>query len=219
MKKAVIFDLDGTLSDSIVSIAHCANRALADFGFAPYETKRYQYFVGDGAAELIRRCLINRGDEKLTYYDRVKASYDAYFAVDCMYQVKPYPGILELLSALQEKGIKMAVLSNKPHNATVKVIQDLFGDGIFDIVQGQTPEIQKKPSPDGVFLLSRKLGIDVSEMLYLGDTNTDMQTGKAAGAFTIGVLWGFRERKELEENHADAIIEKPMETLEYITKG
>lgn len=216
MKKAVVFDLDGTLSDSIVSIAYCANRALAKFGLQTFGTDRYQYFVGDGAAELIRRALRAQESDRTDLYDDVKAEYDKLFAVDCMYKVKPYDGIPELLTELKKRGVRAAVLSNKPHPNTCKVIHDLFGDDTFDVVQGQTPEINKKPSPDGVFLISEKLGIPVEEMLYVGDTNTDMQTGKGAGAFTVGVLWGFRDRKELEENHADAIIAQPSELLAYL---
>ena len=214
--KAVVFDLDGTLSDSILSIAYCANRALEKFGLQTFETDRYKYFVGDGAAELIRRTLQNQPENRMDLFEEVKEEYVKLFAVDCMYEVKPYEGICELLAELKERGIKITVLSNKPHFNTCKVIRDLFGEEMFDIVQGQTPEIQKKPSPDGVFLISEKLGIPVEEMLYVGDTNTDMQTGKSAGAFTVGVLWGFRDRAELEENHADAIIAHPLELLNYL---
>lgn len=216
MRKAVIFDLDGTLSDSIVSIAYCANRALEAAGLQPFETDRYKYFVGDGAAELIRRVLRSQKEDRSDLYDEVKAVYDRLFAVDCMYQVKPYAGIPELLAELKKRKILTAVLSNKPHPNTCKVIFDLFGDGIFDAVQGQTPEIARKPSPEGVFLLARRLGVTPKELLYVGDTNTDMQTGKRSGAFTVGVLWGFRDRAELEENHADAIISHPMELLDYV---
>lgn len=214
--KAVIFDLDGTLSDSILSIAYCANRALEKFGLMPFETKRYQYFVGDGAAELIRRALQNQPFDRMDLFDEVMEEYKKLFAVDCMYEVKPYDGILELLTELKKRGLKIAVLSNKPHPNTCKVIHDLFGDGVFDIVQGQISEIRKKPSPDGVFRISEKLGVPIEEILYVGDTNTDMQTGKGAGAFTAGVLWGFRDRAELEENHADVIVEHPLELLAYI---
>lgn len=214
--KAVIFDLDGTLADSLESIAYCTNRALAKYGFSPFAVERYRYFVGDGAAELIRRALISAGDAGLEYYDRVKAEYDILFAADCMYKVKPYEGITDLLHLLRERGIKTAVLSNKPHARTQDVIRELFGEGLFDAVQGQMETVRKKPSPDGVYAIAGQLGIDVKDILYIGDTNTDMQTGKSAGAFTVGVLWGFRERKELEENHADAIIAAPHELVEYL---
>lgn len=214
--KAVIFDLDGTLADTLESIAYCTNRALAAYGFAPFSTERYKYFVGDGAAELIRRVLRSSGDDNLEYYDRVKAEYDVLFEADCMYKVAPYQGITELLHTLRERGIKTAVLSNKPHERTLDVIKTLFGEGLFDVVQGQMEGIRKKPSPDGVYHIAKRLGIDIKDILYIGDTNTDMQTGKSAGAFTVGVLWGFREQKELEENHADAIIAAPHELIKYL---
>lgn len=216
--RGVIFDLDGTLSDSIISIAYCANRALKKYGLSPFVTDRYKYFVGDGAATLIHRCVENQETDRSDLYEQVKAEYDRLFAVDCMYQVKPYPGIVELLQELKKRQIPIAVLSNKPHPNTLKVIHDLFGDDMFTIVQGQIPQIEKKPSPDGVLYIAEKLGIPAEQFLYVGDTNTDMQTGKNAGAFTVGVLWGFRDRKELEDNDADAIIETPMELLQYLDK-
>lgn len=216
--RGVIFDLDGTLSDSIISIAYCANRALEKYGLSPFVTDRYKYFVGDGAATLIHRCVENQETDRSDLYEQVKAEYDRLFAVDCMYQVKPYPGIVELLQELKKRQIPIAVLSNKPHPNTLKVIHDLFGNDMFTIVQGQIPQIEKKPSPDGVLYIAEKLGIPAEQFLYVGDTNTDMQTGKNAGAFTVGVLWGFRDRKELEDNDADAIIETPMELLQYLDK-
>ena len=216
--RGVIFDLDGTLSDSIISIAYCANRALEKYGLSPFVPDRYKYFVGDGAATLIHRCVENQETDRSDLYEQVKAEYDRLFAVDCMYQVKPYPGIVELLQELKKRQIPIAVLSNKPHPNTLKVIHDLFGDDMFTIVQGQIPQIEKKPSPDGVLYIAEKLGIPAEQFLYVGDTNTDRQTGKNAGAFTVGVLWGFRDRKELEDNDADAIIETPMELLQYLDK-
>ena len=216
--RGVIFDLDGTLSDSIISIAYCANRALEKYGLSPFVTDRYKYFVGDGAATLIHRCVENQETDRSDLYEQVKAEYDILFAGDCMYQVKPYPGIVELLQELKKRQIPIAVLSNKPHPNTLKVIHDLFGNDMFTIVQGQISQIEKKPSPDGVLYIAEKLGIPAEQFLYVGDTNTDMQTGKNAGAFTVGVLWGFRDRKELEDNDADAIIETPMELLQYLDK-
>ena len=167
---------------------------------------------------MIHRCVENQETDRSDLYEQVKAEYDRLFAVDCMYQVKPYPGIVELLQELKKRQIPIAVLSNKPHPNTLKVIHDLFGDDMFTIVQGQIPQIEKKPSPDGVLYIAEKLGIPAEQFLYVGDTNTDMQTGKNAGAFTVGVLWGFRDRKELEDNDADAIIETPMELLQYLDK-
>lgn len=212
--KAVIFDLDGTLTDSLDSIAYCTNRSIAKFGFGPFERERYRYFVGDGAAELVKRALIASGDSKLQYYEQAKAEYDKNFAVDCMRNVVPYEGIVDTLSRLKERGIQLAVNSNKPHSRTVEVIETVFGKDMFDMIQGQTPELKRKPSPDGIFHIAKKLKLNLEDIIYVGDTSTDMETGKSAQVFTVGVLWGFRDRQELEENHADLIIEKPGELLQ-----
>lgn len=216
MKKAVIFDLDGTLSDSLASIKYCADKAVEPYGIGPFSPDQYRYFVGDGAANLIRRCLAAGGDEQLVYFDRAFALYQKIFQEHCMYQVRPYPGIVELLAVLKEKGVKIAVLSNKPHAETVSVIEALFGKGYFDVIQGQTEDVAIKPSPEGVFLILKQLSLEPDEILYVGDTGTDMRTGKGAGAYTVGVLWGFRERAELEEYEADRIIETPEQLLDYL---
>lgn len=216
MKKAVVFDLDGTLSDSIHSIKYCADRAVAPYGYGPFSEEQYKYFVGDGAANLIRRALAAGGDTDGVHFEEAFAEYKEIFRENCMYQVVPYDGIRELLAALKERKIKIAVLSNKPHAETVSVIETLFGKGYFDIIQGQKENVAIKPSPEGVFQILEQLGLKAEDILYLGDTSTDMKTGKSAGAFTVGALWGFRERRELEENHADAIIGHPLELLEFI---
>ncbi len=216
MKKAVIFDLDGTLTDSLESIKVSADKAIGEFGFGPYTKEQYKYFVGDGADTLIERCLVAGGDKGLAYFDRAFVEYQKIFQEYCMYRVVPYDGIKELLAVLKERGIKIAVLSNKPHERTKDVIYTLFGEGYFDVVQGQIAGMEKKPSPAGVFHILKQLELTAEDVLYLGDTGTDMQTGKSAGAVTIGALWGFREREELLENHADYVIEKPLELLQYV---
>lgn len=216
MKKLVIFDLDGTLTNTLKSIQKSANMALEAFGFAPYEVDRYRYFVGNGSAELIRQGLIHDGDEKLQYFDQVMGKYEEVFEKYCMYEVKPYDGITELIAALKEKGFRLAVNSNKPQAQTEDVIASIFGDGVFDVVVGQVADRPRKPAPDGAEYILSKLEITAEEAVYLGDTSIDMQTGKSAGLFTVGALWGFRDREELEENHADAIIATPMDLLSYL---
>ena len=216
MKKAIIFDLDGTLSDSIHSIKYCGDKAMEAVGFGPFSIADYKYFVGDGAANLIKRALIASGDKELGRFERAFAVYREIFREYCMYQVEPYDGIRELLAALKEKGLKLAVLSNKPHAETINVIETLFGKDYFHVIQGQKDNVAIKPSPEGVFQILESLQLTADEILYLGDTATDMKTGKAAGAFTIGALWGFRERKELEEGGADVIISHPLEVLDFI---
>ncbi len=215
-KKAVIFDLDGTLTDTLKSIWKSANLALADVGLPPFDIDRYRYFVGDGAAELVKRALIADGDKELVLFDKMSESYRKHFEKYVNYEVRPYEGIRELLHALKEKGILLAVNSNKPQDRTVNVIEKNFGKGTFDILVGQSDERARKPAPDGVFYIMERLGLMKDEVIYLGDTCVDMKTGRSAGVFTIGALWGFRDRQELEENHADAIIEHPMELLKYL---
>lgn len=216
MKAAVVFDLDGTLSDSIHSIKYCADQAVADFGYGPFSEQQYKYFVGDGAANLIKRALAAGGDTEGIHFEEAFLKYREIFRENCMYQVKPYEGIRELLRALKEKNVRIAVLSNKPHAETVNVIETLFGRDYFDVIQGQKENVAIKPSPEGVFQILEQLGLTADDILYLGDTSTDMKTGKSAGAFTVGALWGFREREELEENHADAIIDYPLELLNFL---
>lgn len=214
--KTILFDLDGTLADSLESIAFCANKTLQVLGLGPIEKDAYRYLVGDGAAKLIERALLKCGDSNLRLFDRAFAEYTAVFEKHCMYRVRPYPGITETLQALKQAGVQTAVLSNKPHERTVKVIRDLFGDNIFDVVLGQKPEIKRKPSPEGVYAILDMLQADKDQVLYLGDTDTDMKTGKSAGVFTVGALWGFRDRTELEKNGADAVIERPEELLKFL---
>lgn len=214
-KKAVIFDLDGTLSDSIYSIKYSGDKMLEDFGFKPFPVEQYKYFVGDGAANLVKRALIASGDTELVHFEKGYALYREIFKENCMYRVRPYEGIRELLATLKAQEIRISVLSNKPHAETVNVIETLFGEGFFDVIQGQKENVAIKPSPEGVFQILEQLNLKVSEVLYLGDTATDMKTGRNAGAFTVGALWGFRERQELEEGGADAMISHPLELLRY----
>lgn len=216
MKKAVIFDLDGTLADTIESLTYCGNRALEKFGLPAFTREDYKYFVGDGSAVLVRRALTKAGDIRLTHYDEVYEEYCRLFAKDCMYQVRPYEGIVPMLEELKEKGIRIAVLSNKPHENSVSVVETLFGRDYFDCIRGQTEGVPKKPDPAGVFQIEESLGLAPEDFLYVGDTCVDMRTGKNAGLFTVGVLWGFRDRKELEDNHADAIIETPARLPELL---
>lgn len=216
MKKAVIFDLDGTLANTIESLTYCGNRALRKFGLPEFEEADYKYFVGDGAAVLVRRALLKAGDTGLIHFQEVFEEYTRLFEKDCMYHVRPYEGITELLEELKKRRIRIAVLSNKAHENSISVVETLFGAGCFDRIQGQTDGVPKKPDPAGVYRIREELGFEKEDFLYVGDTCVDMKTGKAAGLFTVGVLWGFRDRRELEENHADAVIEKPAELLELL---
>lgn len=216
MKKAVIFDLDGTLADTIASITYCGNLALSRFGLSSFGEEDYKRFVGDGAAMLVRRALLAAGDERLEHFDEVYEAYLEIFAKDCMYQVKPYEGICALLEELKRLSVRIAVLSNKPDRDSLRVVEALFGKGYFDFVQGQRADIPRKPDPAGVYRIMEAFGLSAGDFLYVGDSGVDMKTGRAAGIFTVGVLWGFRDRKELVENGADAVISKPLELLSHL---
>ena len=207
--KACIFDLDGTLCNTLDSMAISANQVIERFGYAPLPAQNFRYYAGDGAKTLVERVLRDAGDEKLVHLDEAFEAYRDIFNKDCTYKVTVYDGMTETLKQLKEMGMKLAVLSNKPHAQTVKVIRTLFGDGLFDHVQGQQEGIEKKPDPSGVFAITDAFGVRPEECMYIGDTNVDMMTGNRAGAFTVGVLWGFRTREELVENHAQALAEQP----------
>lgn len=208
MRKACIFDLDGTLAFTLDSMASVANELLTEYGLAPQPTDKFRYYCGDGADMLIRRCLADAGDPKLHYFPEICAKYRERFDENPLYKVEVYPHLKDSLEALKRAGVKMAVCSNKPHIASVKVVQALFGD-FFDVVIGQSDRIRRKPFPDEPLEAAKIMGVLPEECMYFGDTGTDMQTGKAAGMLTAGVLWGYRDKEELLKNGADLLIEKP----------
>lgn len=211
-----IFDLDGTTTDSVGAIAHTANMVLELHGFAAHPVEAYKKFAGDGQFELIKRALTAAGDKNLEEYDAVMADYIKYFKTGCTYNVVPYDGIAELLNSLKSMGIKLATLSNKRHENVISVVETVFGGRIFDEVMGHTDLCPKKPAPDGVIKIIKKYDISPDKCLYIGDTGTDMLTGKNAGVDTVGVTWGFRDRQELVETGAVYIVDSPKEILEII---
>ncbi len=211
MKKAVIFDLDGTVSNTIDTIAYFANLALTHFGLPTIETEKYKYLVGNGAKVLVERMLKTVG-APAEMFDKVHPYYVEEYDKDFMFLTRPYDGIIEMLDALKAKGIKTAVLTNKPHMTACKVIENLFGERIL-LCRGVKEDGICKPAPDGVYEIMRQLNVEREDVLYVGDTGTDMETGKGAGLYTVGVTWGFRTRDELEENGADVIIDEPEQLL------
>ena len=213
MIKACIFDLDGTLANTLESMAYVANEILEKLNLQPQPVENFKYYSGEGADMLIRRCLKDAGDPELTHYEECRNIYRKKFDEDPLYKVVPYDGIKETLTELKKRGMKLAVCSNKPHVAAVKVIEQMF-DGYFDLVIGQSDAIRRKPAPDGPLKAASEFGVKPSECMYVGDTRTDMETGNVAGMHTVGVLWGFRDREELVSNGADEIVEKPQDLLQ-----
>ncbi len=215
MIKVCVFDMDGTVSNTINSITYFANNALTKNGLSGFTPDDYKVMVGDGAATLVRRMMEKNGCDDEAVFERVLKEYNETYDADFLYLTHAYDGILPLLDALHEKGIRVAVFSNKPHATTLKVAQALFGDRM-DIVLGQREGCPVKPDPTGLKEILAQFGVSPDECLYAGDTATDMKTGKSAGAFTVGVLWGFRSEQELRDNHADTIISRPEQILDLI---
>ena len=212
MIKACIFDLDGTLADTLESMAYVANEIMQKYGLKTLPTDNFRYYSGEGADVLMQRALKDAGDKELIHYEEGRRLYREMFAADPMYKVVPYEGMPETLKELKKRGIRLAVCSNKPHPAAVKVIAQLYGDD-FDMVLGQSDAIRRKPAPDGPLMIAGKFGVRPEECMYVGDTSTDMKTGKAAGMFTVGALWGFRDREELNANGADLVAEHPTDLV------
>ena len=214
MIKLIIFDLDGTLVNSIEDLADSSNYALTKNGFPTHEGYKYKHFVGDGVQMLIKRALPenSRSDETIL---KVKADFSEYYNEHYSSKTKPYNGINELLSELKAKEISMAVASNKPDEFSKVIVSLFFGD-TFTFVQGNTTQIPKKPDPQIVFFILEKLNIKKSECLFVGDSDIDIMTAKAAGIKSIGCLWGFRDLEELTTAKADHIVSEPIEILKYI---
>jgi len=228
MIKACVFDVDGTLLDSLASLWYTNNNMLSQEGLMNLPMENYKYYAGDGARTLLARVLADTkivDSEKAKHDPKNPDDFEYYFAehMKCLnkdkdYEVKPYDGMVELLKDIKARGLKLGVLSNKPYEATQKLIPQYFGEGTFDKVMGLKDGMKKKPDPTGAFEIAEEFGVKTSEMMYFGDTNVDMQTGKNAGMYTVGVLWGFRTRKELEDNHADVIIEHPLDAIKLLNE-
>ena len=214
--KACIFDLDGTLTNTLESMTYSVKLTLKEMGLSQITKDQCRMFVGNGARVLIEESLKVSGDPKASRIEEGMKIYGRIFDQNCTYHVTPYEGIPEMLKALKDRGIHLAVLSNKPDRQTVKVVKEIFGDNIFDYAQGQKDGIRRKPAPDGVWYLMEQMQVSKEECLYIGDSEVDAATGKNAGLKTIGVLWGFRDRKTLETAGADHLIERPEELLQFV---
>ena len=215
--QAVCCDLDGTLLDSLDDLADSMNAALREFGPPEHPTRDYRYLVGEGARLLVTRTLPEAHRDPETI-ETVFQRYQGIYRENWNCKTRPYPGIPELLDALQARGLSLAVLSNKPHAFTVACVQELLGAWDFEVILGQRDSVPRKPDPAGVFEIAEKLRLVPSDFLYLGDTAIDMQTATAAGCVAVGVLWGFREAEELLENGAQHLITTPLDLLELLPK-
>ena len=214
--KACIFDLDGTLTNTLESMTYSVNLTLEEMGLSKITKDQCRLFVGNGARVLIEKSLKAAGDTDASRIEEGMEIYGRIFDRNCTYHVIPYEGIPEMLKALKDKGIQLAVLSNKPDRQTVKVVKAIFGEELFDYAQGQKEGIRRKPEPDGVWYLMEQMHVSKEECLYIGDSEVDAATGRNAGLKTIGVLWGFRDRKTLETAGVDDLIDRPDELLQFV---
>ena len=214
--KACIFDLDGTLTNTLESMTYSVNLTLEEMGLSKITKDQCRLFVGNGARVLMEKSLKAAGDTDASRIEEGMEIYGRIFDRNCTYHVTPYEGIPEMLKALKDKGIQLAVLSNKPDRQTVKVVKAIFGEELFDYAQGQKEGIRRKPEPDGVWYLMEQMHVAKEECLYIGDSEVDAATGRNAGLKTIGVLWGFRDRKTLETAGVDDLIDRPDELLQFV---
>lgn len=208
--KCVLFDLDGTLVDSLVDLADSMNRVLTRQGLPTHPVQAYRYFVGEGIITLVQRALPAEARQEDLVQECARKMRQEY-ALHWADTTRPYPGIAELLDALAGRGIEMAILSNKPDELTQQVVRTLLPGWHFAAVAGARETIPRKPDPAGALRIANLLRRESADFLYLGDTNTDMQTARAARMFALGALWGFRTADELKEHGAQALLSVPME--------
>ena len=216
MIKLCIFDLDGTVLDTIHTIAYYANYALTKHGIEPIETNEYKYLVGTGMVNLIKKMLAFRDCYSDELFERVLRDYDAAYNADVSYKTRVFDGLKDVLDRLKDMGLMLAIVSNKPDLPTRLVTEKLYGKGYFDYVTGKRDALPLKPDPTVVFDVMERFGVSADECVYVGDTATDMHTGKNAGIYTVGVLWGFRDEKELCDSGADVIAATPDELFSAI---
>ena len=211
--KLAVFDLDGTLVNSLADIAEASNYALRQLGFPEHDLSKFNYFVGDGLNELIQRILPK---DKQESFDKAKALYNEHYSKNYMVKTTVYDGIHELLTELKKRSVTLAVASNKTDIFADNVIEHYFGSGVFELVCGKSDGVPTKPDPAILNGVIEKLGADRNDCFMIGDTKMDILTGKNANVKTIGCLWGFRTLDELTGAGADSIAKTPEDILRII---
>ena len=213
--KAVIFDLDGTLLDTLDDLADSANRVLATYRLPVHPVDAYRYFVGDGLQTLVERILpeAKRTPEVIS---RMVLDFKEDYSQNWNVKSRMYDGIDLMLNGLQKAGLMLSVLSNKPHEFTCVCVQQMLPTWTFDALLGARPDVPKKPDPAGAVEIAARLQLEPAEILYLGDTATDMKTAIGAGMYPVGALWGFRTAEELTESGAAKLISRPQQFLNLI---
>lgn len=213
--KGVIFDLDGTLLNSIEDLAESMNTVLKKSNFPTHKASEYENYIGSGILNLVQKALPEShrdSDNCMKYFHMMFEEYSK----NCTNKTAPYEGIAELLDKLEANYIKMGILSNKADKLTKKAVQVLLPNWNFECVEGLTSEEHKKPNPIKALHISKKMGIDPNEIIFVGDSGVDMETANNAGMYAVGVLWGFRSKEELISTGANKIISHPLELLNIL---
>lgn len=212
----VVFDLDGTLLNTIDDLADAGNHVCAARGWPAHTVDEYKHMVGNGIPKLVERFAPDRTDGETLA--GALAEFSAYYGEHKEDKTAPYPGVPEFLAALKGRGVRLAVLSNKAHALAGPVVERYF-PSVFDYVQGALPDAPLKPDPTLLHALMENIGAAPKTTLFVGDSNVDVLTGKNGGLTVCGVLWGFRDRQELEETGADYVIERPEQMLTLLSPG
>ncbi len=208
--RACIFDLDGTLVDSLRDVGESLNECLELLGLPTHPVPSYRYLVGEGIPRLCERAV---GAAQPHLVQRLAELARAVYRARAMRYTRPYPGVPQLVDRIRTRGIKLAVLSNKPHELTLRVVETFWPDACFTAIYGYIEEELRKPSPHYVRRICAELAIPPAETWVVGDTPTDVETARAAGAVAIGVAWGFRSRADLEAAGAQRVVDRPDELL------
>ena len=210
--RLIAFDLDGTLLNTLGDLTYAVNETMKAFGYPTRTREEVRSFIGDGIQMLLRRCVSPNA-----YSDELIKIFKEVYASHCQDTTAPYEGIIPLLASLKERGVKLAVLSNKADFATKKLVKAYFGDYItLAVGENEAAGVRKKPAPDALFSVMREMSVTAKETLYVGDSEVDILTAKAAGVECVSVLWGFKEEEFLRENGATTLISQPMQLLEYL---
>ena len=209
--KAAIFDLDGTLIDSLEDLADSANAMLESYGFPMHPVDPYRYFVGNGSRKLMERCLPKAQAADPAFVDEALERYKAIYAEHTQDKTHVYDGIPEMLAELQHRHIPLGICTNKHQSAAEDIVSAMFPAGTFQSILGDQKGLPRKPDPKKVLMIAESFGVAPQDVAYFGDTSVDMDTAKNAGFLPVGVLWGFRPKEELVEHGAKVLLEKPME--------
>ena len=215
--KAAIFDLDGTLINSLEHLADSANAMLESYGFPTHPVEPYKYFVGNGSRKLIERCLPKEQASDPAFVDEALERYKAIYGQHTQDKTHVYDGILEMLNELKKRNIPMGICTNKHQSAAEDIVNAMFPADTFQSIMGDQKGLPRKPDPKKVLMIAEKFGVQPEEVAYFGDTSVDMDTAKNAGFLAIGVLWGFRPKEELVEHGAEVLLEQPDELFEKVT--